>query len=105
MKKTQDDIEKVSRAREAEQLLGDPTFRNAMDALRNHYDTAWKNSRPSQDSEREECYRMLKLCDQLEKHLTHVVTTGTLLTLRAEQEADGDKRLRKLERETAPETM
>ena len=76
--------EEVRRAGEAQQLLDNPLFKEALVTVREALITHLLNTRVAEELERDRLYITIKALDLVEQHIKSVLETGTL----AEREQD-----------------
>tara|TARA_B100001093_G_scaffold67721_2_gene57775 strand:- start:1930 stop:2208 length:279 start_codon:yes stop_codon:yes gene_type:complete len=68
----------LGRAAEAQAILSNTLFKEALETLRSSYTDAWLNS-PARDEEgREKIYQFMQALKSVEDHLVSVVQTGEL---------------------------
>ena len=70
--------QELGRAAEAQAILSNTLFKEALETLRSAYTDAWLNS-PARDEEgREKIYHFMQALKSVEEHLVSVVQTGEL---------------------------
>ena len=70
--------QELGRAAEAQEILSNPIFADAIEKLKLAYTDAWLNS-PARDEEgREKIYQFMQALKSVEEHLVSVVQTGEL---------------------------
>lgn len=74
----------IDRARQAQELIEHPLFREALDTYRQRLMTEWADS-PARDTQgREHLWLMLKTADAVQRHLEQLMQTGRLASLQLE---------------------
>jgi hypothetical protein len=68
----------VDRAHQAQQLLTNPSFREASEALEAHYTKRWRESAPDGQAVREDAWFMLRALTELRRHLQSQVEGGQM---------------------------
>lgn len=74
-------------SRQAQSLLNNPLFEDAFAALEKEWTSAWRNSTPAQNEQREKVYQLLTALDHVKAQLTRHITTGKLIAKELESEA------------------
>lgn len=78
-------LREQERGRRASELLEHPLLTEAIQSLRQEFQTAWINS-PARDSEgRERLWHLVKLVDKFESYLKEVMMTGQMASAQIEE--------------------
>jgi hypothetical protein len=80
--------EAIRLAKNAIQLLEDPTLDQAFKSIEEHYTNTWRRSKPSEYELREECHAQLWSLFQLRRQLQSFFETGKILSASS---ADGER--------------
>lgn len=82
------------RARQAQEILEHPLFREALDTYRQRLMAEWAAS-PARDTQgREALWLMVKTAEAVERHLSSLMETGQLASLQLEQNRSLRERLK-----------
>jgi len=68
----------VDRENRAKNLLNDPLYNEAFDALAEELHNTWYNSSVKEVESREQAWLSLRLLERLRLHLTSIVETGEM---------------------------
>ncbi len=70
--------EQIQRAERAQQLLEDPLMKESFDSLETTYLSAWRESRPGEELEREVLWQAWFALDAVRQHLNMVMQNGKI---------------------------
>ncbi len=70
--------EQAERARRAQELLEDPLIKESFDSLESTYLSAWRDSRPGEELEREVLWQAWFALDAVRQHLNQVMQNGKI---------------------------
>ncbi len=68
--------DKISRGSRAKQIIEDPLWVEAFDALDTRYETEWRSSAETDTAKRESMYMRLKVLEDVKLHFEEAVTSG-----------------------------
>ena len=68
--------DKISRGSRAKQIVEDPLWIEAFDALDIRYETEWRSSAEADTAKRENMYMRLKVLEDVKQHFEEAVTSG-----------------------------
>lgn len=79
-------IREIDRGRQAQAVVESPIFREAVDGLRDQLLGDWRATAPKDTQGREQLWLAQRLLQQIEAHLTQVMTTGVMASLQIDRD-------------------
>lgn len=86
-------LHEVDRGQRAKQLLENPLFVEAFEAIERELVTQWKQNTALGQDGRERCFLMVTLLGQLRQHLTQHVQTGDMAAIQLREHKTMRERL------------
>lgn len=68
----------LARAAQAERLLADDIFKDAINAVKAKYETEWASSRLDDEKKRERCFLAMRALGDVIAHIERHIVTGKL---------------------------